>query len=151
MYSNCKNSKFLLIPLTSRAEEKMPIIDYICENLGIMRKSLIIYQYEGKYYVAQDRGGNIYVQAFDDPADASFDQMKLAVEMRKNYGLNHIWYPQITRIDGKWYIYVTADDGNTDNHKMYVLVNENEDPMEGTFQMAGRLKTDENDNWAIHG
>ena len=168
----------------------MPIIDYICENLGIMRKSLnwiialaclvagvwscgtrhrgqqenwytnpicegmdndIFYQYEGKYYVAQDRGGNIYVQAFDDPADASFDQMKLAVEMRKNYGLTHIWYPQITRIDGKWYIYVTADDGNTDNHKMYVLVNENEDPMEGTFQMAGRLKTDENDNWAIHG
>ena len=40
MYSNCKNSKFLLIPLTSRAEVKMPIIDYICENLGIMRKSL---------------------------------------------------------------------------------------------------------------
>ena len=51
----------------------------------------IFYQYEGKYYVAQDRGGNIYVQAFDDPADASFDQMKLAVGKRGKYWLIPIW------------------------------------------------------------
>lgn len=109
------------------------------------------YQYGGKYYLLQNRGGGIWIQAMDDPVDADFSKMKMAVEMQKEYGLTHLWYPNIVNIDGKWYIYVTADDGNTDNHKMYVLVNENDDPTEGRFRLAGRLVTDRNDNWAIHG
>ena len=109
------------------------------------------YMHDGKYYIVQNNGGSIYIQAVDDPVDADFRQMKLAVEMQKEYGLTHLWYPCLTMIDGKWYIYVTADDGNTDNHKMYVLVNDNASPLEGRFRLAGRLVTDHNDNWAIHG
>lgn len=119
----------------------------VCKGLDNDR----FYLYEGKYYILQNNGGSIYIQAVEDPSDAEFAKMKVAVEMQKEYGLTHLWYPQITRIGGKWYIYVTADDGNTDNHKMYVLVNDNENPLDGKFQMAGRLKTDANDNWAIHG
>ena len=28
-----------------------------------------------------------------------------------------VWAPEIHRIDGKWYVYYAADDGNSDNHR----------------------------------
>ena len=34
-----------------------------------------------------------------------------------------IWAPELHIIDGKCYIYVTADDGYNPNHRMYVLSN----------------------------
>lgn len=61
----------------------------------------------------------------------------------------HIWAPEIHHIQGKWYVYFTADDGNTDNHQIHVLENEAEDPMQGSFKMKGRISTDPDNNWAI--
>lgn len=63
----------------------------------------------------------------------------------------NLWAPEIHNIDGKWYIYYAADDGNTDNHQMYVLENVNKDPLEGEFVMKGRISTDKDNNWAIDG
>jgi len=63
----------------------------------------------------------------------------------------HLWAPEIHNIDGKWYVYYAADDGNTDNHQLYVLENINEDPFEGEFVMKGRISTDKDNNWAIDG
>lgn len=63
----------------------------------------------------------------------------------------NVWAPEIHFLKGKWYVYVAADDGNTDNHKMFVLENPSADPFEGTFTLKARLKTDPNDNWAIDG
>ena len=42
--------------------------------------------------------------------------------------LHHIWSPELHRLAGKWYLYFEADDGNTDNHQLYVLENTSEDP-----------------------
>lgn len=50
----------------------------------------------------------------------------------------------------QWYIYFAADDGNMDNHQIYVVENEAANPMEGTFVMKGRIQTDKDNNWAIH-
>ena len=61
----------------------------------------------------------------------------------------HIWGPEIHYIKGKWYIYYTADDGNTDNHQLYVLENASLNPMNGSFQMKGRIVTDLKWNWGI--
>lgn len=109
------------------------------------------YYEEGYYYFVQNHTGRVLIQKMKDPTDADLEKMSVAAEMKADYGLEHLWRPQITRIDGVWYIYVTADDGNTDNHKMYVLENRNADPTEGRFTMAGRLVTDPGDNWAMHG
>lgn len=62
-----------------------------------------------------------------------------------------LWAPEIHHIDGKWYIYYAADDGNTDNHQMYVLENTHSDPFQGEFTMKGRISTDKDNNWAIDG
>ena len=63
----------------------------------------------------------------------------------------NLWAPEIHFLDGKWYIYYAADDGNTDNHQLYVLENPNADPFEGEFTMKGRISTDPDNNWAIDG
>lgn len=64
--------------------------------------------------------------------------------------LHHIWSPELHQLAGKWYLYFEADDGNTDNHQLYVLENASENPMEGEFQMKGVIKTNEEWNFGLH-
>ena len=61
-----------------------------------------------------------------------------------------LWAPELHRFDGRWYIYVAADDGENANHRMYALENPAADPFEGEFTMKGRLAV-EPDRWAIDG
>ena len=58
----------------------------------------------------------------------------------------NIWAPEIHFVDGAWYIYFAAAQSGADqngryNHRTYVLVNENADPMTGEFREAGRMIT----------
>lgn len=62
-----------------------------------------------------------------------------------------LWAPEIMKIDGKWYMYFAADDGEHVNHRMFVLENSSPDPFQGEFKMKGKIQTDKNDNWAIDG
>lgn len=61
-----------------------------------------------------------------------------------------LWAPEIMFIEGKWYIYFAADDGNNNNHRMYVLENGSSDPMKGEWVFKGKI-TDPSDKWAIDG
>lgn len=55
---------------------------------------------------------------------------------------NHIWAPELHRIDGKWYIYFAAGESeNKWNIRIYVLSNPSADPMQGKWTEEGRLKT----------
>ena len=64
--------------------------------------------------------------------------------------LHHIWSPELHRLAGKWYLYFEADDGNTDNHQLYVLENTSENPMEGEYRMKGAIKTNDEWNFGLH-
>ncbi len=59
------------------------------------------------------------------------------------------WAPELHKIDGKWYIYVAADDGDNYNHRMYVLECTGDDPTD-EYVMKGKI-TDSTDKWAIDG
>lgn len=59
------------------------------------------------------------------------------------------WAPELHKINGKWYIYVAADDGNNYNHRMYVLECTGDDPTD-KYVMKGKI-TDPTDKWAIDG
>ncbi|SFM14223.1 Beta-xylosidase, GH43 family [Salibacterium qingdaonense] len=55
-----------------------------------------------------------------------------------------IWAPELHRIDGKWYIYYAAspDDkivDDTFNHRMYVLENDSDNPIEGEWKEKGQI------------
>lgn len=57
-----------------------------------------------------------------------------------------IWAPEIHYINSKWYIYFAASDHATirdqfHHHRMFVLENENENPMEGEWVEKGQIIT----------
>lgn len=60
-----------------------------------------------------------------------------------------IWAPELHYLDGAWYLYVAADDGRNENHRMQVLRRKDADPR-GPFEHLGELKLPEN-KWAIDG
>jgi GH43 family beta-xylosidase len=62
---------------------------------------------------------------------------------------SEIWAPELHQINGKWYIYVAADDGNNANHRMYVLERDNPDPF-GAYVFKGKIAA-ATDRWAIDG
>jgi GH43 family beta-xylosidase len=55
-----------------------------------------------------------------------------------------IWAPELHRIDGRWYVYYTAVDGDHDDdaHRfIFVLENSSPDPLKGEWRDRGRINT----------
>ena len=61
--------------------------------------------------------------------------------------LRNLWAPELHALDGRWYVYVAADDGENANHRMYVL---SADAPTGPYVLEGQIGT-EDDHWAIDG
>ncbi|WP_256710695.1 family 43 glycosylhydrolase [Paenibacillus sp. FSL H8-0548] len=61
----------------------------------------------------------------------------------------NLWAPEIQYLQGKFYIYFAADDGANENHRMYALEAETNDPM-GSYSFKGQV-TDATNKWAIDG
>lgn len=61
-----------------------------------------------------------------------------------------LWAPELHEINGKWYIYFAADDGQDANHRMYVVENTSSSPLRGNWELKGKVG-DPTDYWAIDG
>ena len=65
-----------------------------------------------------------------------------------------VWAPELARLDGRWYIYFAASDGDNRNHLSYVLAATTADPF-GPYDLHGPLFTGDGDDpgatnlWAI--
>ena len=57
------------------------------------------------------------------------------------------WAPELHLLDGRWYIYFAADDGENKNHRMFVLAGKTSDPL-GEYSSPVELQTE---GWAIDG
>ena len=60
--------------------------------------------------------------------------------------LNRVWAPELHFINGKWYIYFAADNGDNKNHRMHVLESATQDAM-GAYNFVGTLDTE---GWAMY-
>jgi len=60
---------------------------------------------------------------------------------------DNVWAPELHLIDGRWFIYFAADDGENENHRMWVLESDGPDPR-GRYRCRDPLQTD---GWAIDG
>jgi GH43 family beta-xylosidase len=76
-------------------------------------------------------------------------KVKVWTPPRSGPNSKQLWAPELHFINGKWYIYYAADDGNNINHRMYVLESVGEDA-QGEYIDRGKL-TDPADKWAIDG
>jgi len=106
--------------------------------------------HNGTYYYLQGCEDRIILwKTGDITALDKAESMEVWIPKEKSNAF-HLWGPEIHFIDNKWYIYFAADDGNMDNHQIYVIENSSSDPFEGEFIMKGRIQTDKDNNWAIH-
>lgn len=61
----------------------------------------------------------------------------------------NIWGPELHFLQDRWYVYFAADDGRTENHRMYVLESKTQDPL-GKYAFSGKI-SDQSDQLAIDG
>lgn len=106
--------------------------------------------HNGKYYYTQGSENKIELWVTDDLNRLSEAKRQVVWQPTDPESSYHLWAPELHRIDNKWYIYFAADDGNMDNHQIYVIENSSPTPVEGQFVMKGRISTDADNNWAIH-
>ncbi len=105
--------------------------------------------YKGVYYYMNTTSVNITLWATPDITDLRHARSKV-VWLPPTGGpySKDIWAPELHRFDGRWYLYFAADDGKNENHRIYVLENPSEDPLEGAWTMKGKVG-DSTDKWAI--
>lgn len=106
--------------------------------------------YGGKYYYTHETNDMILLWETNDITDMGSAVCKEVWRPADPKSMHNLWAPEIHRINDKWYIYYAADDGNTDNHQIYVLENDARTPMEGTFKQKGPIMTNQEWNWGIH-
>ncbi len=128
------------------------IVGYTQYNNPVLRTGADPYvlKHGDKYYYCFSAGERIWIKEFDSLGNISNDGATavFAPPAGTEYSCN-MWAPELHYIDGVWYIYFAADDGNNDNHRMFVLKCEEESPL-NTFVMCGKI-TDKTDKWAIDG
>ena len=106
--------------------------------------------HNGKYYYTHETNEQIYLWVTTDITDMAHSTCKEVWVPKDPSNSHNLWNPEIRNINGKWYIYFAADDGNTDNHQIYVIENDSPDPMQGEFRMKGAIMTNPDWNWGIH-
>lgn len=119
-----------------------PILEYGADPFVVL--------FEGKYYyVYSCKDREIQVSCADNIHQLTREgKVVFAPEDGLEYS-RELWAPEIHYINGDWYLYVAADNGNNVNHRMYVLKSKNGRP-DGEYEMIGKITTAD-DHWAIDG
>lgn len=106
---------------------------------------------DGYYYYTHTTGSRLVLWKTKSIADLKNAERKTVWVPPPNTMYSHqLWAPEIAFINNKWYMHFAADDGNNENHRMYVIENSNPDPMQGEWVFKGKV-TDPTDKWAIDG
>ncbi len=104
----------------------------------------------GHYYYCRSSGKGVIVSEVPSPYELNAEGGVRVYTAPAGTGYSaEYWAPELHYINGAWYIYVAADDGNNRNHRMYVLKGTTQDPTD-PFEMVGQI-TDPSDRWAIDG
>lgn len=109
-----------------------------------------VIKHQETYFYCYSKDDAIWINKSDDLVKVvQMNGVKVwKPETGKDYS-KEIWAPELHYIQDKWYIYFAADDGNNENHRMYVLESLTEDP-QGEYLFKGKI-SDALDKWAIDG
>lgn len=103
---------------------------------------------DGYYYYTHTRQDRLVIIKTDNLA--KLKDAEETVVYRPPAGTMYsaeLWAPEIHYIDGVWYMYYAADDGDNNNHRMYVIRN-TKDPILDEWEFLGPIKG-MSDHWAI--
>jgi GH43 family beta-xylosidase len=105
---------------------------------------------DGAYYYCYSRSDMVAVKKAERLQDIDRGRHKFVWNPPTGEAYSReLWAPELHYLDGKWYIYVAADDGRNETHRMYVLEGTTQDPQD-LFVLKGKI-ADSTDRWAIDG
>jgi GH43 family beta-xylosidase len=114
-----------------------------------------VIRWGSEYYFCQARwthrfGESVWVSAATNLEDIGKGRNKCVwIPAPETSYSREVWAPELHFLQGKWYIYVAADNGNNVTHRMYVLEGTADDPQR-PFVLKGRIAAPEG-GWAIDG
>jgi GH43 family beta-xylosidase len=104
---------------------------------------------DGYYYYTHTMQNKLVIWKTKNLADLATAENKTVWEPPAGTKYSkEIWAPELHHIKGKWYMYFAADDGKNENHRMYVIENASQDPLQGEWTFKGPVTTPE-DKWSI--
>lgn len=105
--------------------------------------------WKGNYYYSNSGGSHVALFKTRDITDLRHAKKVVVWTPEPGHAWSkELWAPELHRWGNKWYIYVAADAGSNDSHRIYVIENPSDDPTEGTWTLKGKI-TDPSDKWAI--
>ncbi|TVY03171.1 glycoside hydrolase family 43 protein [Cohnella terricola] len=98
---------------------------------------------DGYYYFMSTQSGGLDITKSDSMTGIAAGRKKRVWIPEKSGPYSHnLWAPELHRLEGKWYIYYTANDGGGDeSRRICVLENDAADPLEGEWNWKGALET----------
>lgn len=112
----------------------------------------VIRHSDGYYYMTVTTGVNVTLWRSRSLTGLGAGQRKTAWTPPPTGAVTKdLWAPELHHVNGRWYIYVAADDGRWKQHRMHVLENDNADPFQGEFVLKGKVFDPHADRWAIDG
>ena len=108
-----------------------------------------VVEHDGAYYYCYSAGNGVSVAKVPSIAELAMNGNRVYTAPEGTMYSKEYWAPELHYINGAWYIYVAADNGNNETHRMYVLRGTTQDPTD-PFEMVGQV-TDPTNKWAIDG
>lgn len=106
----------------------------------------------GFYHYTQTTGGSVRVRKAATLTGATGLGNVAATTVFTPAAPNNqnVWAPELHFLQGKWYVYFAADDGDNANHRMYVAEANSSNP-QGAYTSKGKIYDATTDRWAIDG
>jgi GH43 family beta-xylosidase len=110
-----------------------------------------VIQKDGFYYYCRTDGrSSIYITKAQHLLDIGHNPtVKVWQAPQGTEHSRQLWAAELHFLDGRWYIYYAASDGDNATHRMYVLESESSDPL-GPYVFKGKIAP-ATDRWAIDG
>ncbi len=127
----------------------MSLLDTFRERKPFPGQDPWIVPHKGSLLLVQAAGGNrrLVVKQFNDLDQMSRNRQTVIWSSKPPHSrLRQVWAPELHNIDGRWYVYFSASDGQPGGHRTYVLVAN--DPL-GPYLLLGPVGDPKHDVWAI--
>ena len=112
------------------------------------RDPSIIFQ-NGMYYHCYSKGNKVCMSASKTLEGLDEAPIITVFTADKEEYAHELWAPELHLINDKCYIYIAMDDGDNYHHRMYVLENNSNNPLD-EYKMHGKI-SDSTNKWAIDG
>jgi GH43 family beta-xylosidase len=141
-----------LVPPFAAGQGAAPVDDFYNVLVPSGADPWVIRHTNGQYYTTYTEGDRVAITRSRTLSGLGGGERKVVwTPPATGPASREIWAPELHFLRGHWYLYVAADDGANERHRMWVLENPAADPFEGAFVLKGKLAPPGDDHWAIDG